>query len=166
MSSGALSWDCASLFKQWPCRFSPFMWIMNISIGLKVWDRHALGTWQQWHTQIVGVSKGGGDWRAQILVAWHDSIQKYEKCTRNLRLYHLAHTYSHHKMRSRHGKPLHFGHTIKIHPGTNCRKGDGEWDQQLSEVSAALISKLVTHNWGNLITAQKQSTTRTTKEKF
>lgn len=128
-SSGALPLDCAlPCFSnnEKPCGFSPFTWIVSISTGLKVWDRHTLGTGQQWHTLIVGVNEGGDDGSVQIPVASHKSIQKYEKCTRNLRLYHLAHTYSHHRMRSHDGKPLCFGHMMKIYPGTSCLKGRGK----------------------------------------
>lgn len=35
--------------------------------------------------------------------------------------------------------PQRFGHLMKIHPGTNCRQGHGEREQQLGNVSAALI---------------------------
>lgn len=83
MSTGALPFYSASLFKPRPCCLSPFTRTVNISATPKVWDRRALGTGQQRHAQIVGLSKSGSGGRAQILVAWHEHIQKYEKCTRN-----------------------------------------------------------------------------------
>lgn len=159
-SSAALSLDCASLCKR-PCRFLPFTWIVNISTSLKVWDRHTLETGQQWHTHCETEQAWG----------WWD-------CPNSGHL-----TWEHPELQEVHQKPM------VVSPGTHIlppqadapvmgshyiledrsryKMQKGQWRMRTAEskVSAALIVKLATHIWGNLITAPQQSTTKYTKEK-